>query len=153
MRADAGLLARLRRLDAASPPPAFFRVSVDVLDDLLREKGHWREQDESRWAVVVQAIAIALGTSPTSGGLLGNVPFGQALALADVAEMRLLRLLDAEDAQLPDLMRHVIQQMVSKGQVFAITDLADLVLARSAQYREGARRQIARSYYRQHDGN
>lgn len=152
-RADAGVLARLRRTDTSSPPPDFFRVSVDVLDELLPAKGERRDQEESRWAVIVQAMASALGTSPGTGGLLGGVPFGQALARAGIAEMRVLRLLEASDDQRPDLIRQVIHQLVSKGQPFSPTELADLVLDREPERAERARRQIARNFYRHIDSH
>jgi CRISPR type I-E-associated protein CasB/Cse2 len=152
-RADAGTLARLRRGDSRSPPPDFFRVSVDLLDEVLPEKGERRDREESRWAVLVSVIAIALGTTPQTGGLLGSVPFGRALARAGVAEMRVLRLLEADDDQIAALVRHLVHQLVSKGQPFSLNDLADLVLDNGTERCERARRSIARDFYRHDDGN
>jgi CRISPR type I-E-associated protein CasB/Cse2 len=147
-RADPGELSSLRRSEPASPPPAFFRIAVDLLDDVLPPQGPRRDALESRWALLAKVIATALGTSPSTGGLLGNVPFGEALARADVAEMRLLRLLEAHEGQLDDLVRQVVAQLASKGQPFSINDLADLVLDHGSDHAESARRRIARSFYR-----
>lgn len=152
-RADAGVLARLRRADTRSPPPDFFRVSVEVLDEILPVQGPIRDEQESRWAVIVQAMAIALGTNPADGGLLGGVPFGEALARADVAEMRMLRLLEAREEQLPDLVRQLVSQLVGKGQPFSANDVADLILDGNSERGERARREIARNFYRHIDSN
>jgi len=152
--ADPGTLSRLRRMDSKSPPPDFFRVTAGVLEDVLPQGGPWRDQAESRWAILVQAMATALGTSPETGGLLGTEPFGEALAQAQVAELRVLRLLETEDDQLGDLVRQAVHQLVSKGQSFGIYQLADLVLdrdPRDPERRERARRRIARSFYRPQD--
>jgi CRISPR type I-E-associated protein CasB/Cse2 len=143
-RADPGTLAALRRADPASPPPAFYRVTVDVLDEHLPEAGPLRDALEIRWAVVVSAMANAQG-------LLARVPLGEALARAGVAEMRVLRLLEAQDTQLADLVRHVVHQLVQKGQPFDPDDLADLVLTGGTDRAQEPRRRIARSYYRHAD--
>ena len=150
--ANAGTLARLRRTDPQSPPLDFFRISVGLLDDSLPEKGERRDREESRWALLVSVMAVALGTSPETGGLLGDVPFGMALGQAGVAEMRVLRLLEADTDQLPALVRHVVHQLVSKAQSFNVNDLADLVLDNGTERAERARRNIARNFYRHHDG-
>ncbi len=149
-RADPGVLARLRRADPRSPPPDFFRVSVDVLDEILPGRGPIRDEQETRWAVIVQAMAMALGTNAKSGGLLGGAPFGKALATAGVAEMRMLRLLEAEADQLPALTRQLVSQLVSRGEPFSVGDLAALVLDRDP---ERARREIARNFYRHLESN
>lgn len=145
--ADPGALARLRRMDPERPPAEFFRFSVAVLDDLLPTTEARRRSQESRWAAIVKLMAIGLGTNPRGGGLLSAVPLGQSLAQAKIAEMRVLRLLDARDAQLMELARHVVHQLVSKGVSFRIDDFAHLLLS-SGERAESARREIARSYYR-----
>jgi hypothetical protein len=141
---DPGTLAALRRADPASPPAAFYRVTVTVLDDHLPEDGQRRAAEEARWSVVVSAMANA-------AGLLARVPFGEALAKAGVAEMRVLRLLEAQDTQLPDLVRHVVHQLVQKAQPFDPNDLADLVLTAGTERASEPRRRIARSFYRHAD--
>jgi CRISPR type I-E-associated protein CasB/Cse2 len=141
--ADPGTLAALRRAAPTSPPAAFYRVSVSVLDDQLPEGGTRRDAAEARWVVVVSAMA-------TAQGLLARCPLGEALAKAGVAELRVLRLLEANDAQLADLVRHVVHQLVQKGQPFDPADLADLVLTAGTDRGPEPRRRIARSFYRHH---
>lgn len=145
--ADPGALARLRHLDPERPPAEFFRFSVAVLDELLPTTEKTRLALESRWAAVVKLMAIGLGTNPRGGGLLSAVPLGKALAQAKMSEMRVLRLLDARDAQLMELTRHVVHQLVSKGVSFRIDDFAHLLLS-SGERAESARREVARGYYR-----
>lgn len=143
--ADPGTLAALRRADPASPPPAFYRVAVAVLDEHLANfaaSGPRRDEIESRWTIIVSAMASAQG-------FLDSVPLGDALANAKVTEMRVLRLLEASAAQLPELVRNVVHQLVQKGQRFDPNDLADLVLADDED--RGPRRRIARSFYRHAD--
>lgn len=143
-RADPGTLAALRRFRPDSlPPVAFYRLTVGLLDEVLPAEGKLREDEEHRWAVVVSAMA-------TAGDFLGGVPLGEALAKAGVAEMRVLRLLEADSAQLPDLVRNVVHQLVQKGQRFDPNDLANLVLARDEDSK-APRSAIARSFYR-HEG-
>lgn len=142
--ADPGTLAALRRADPTSPPAAFYRVTVAVLDEYLPEAGPVRDALEGRWVIVVSAMANA-------AGLLARVPLGEALARAGVAEMRVLRLLEAQDSQLPDLVRHVVHQLVQKAQPFDPSDLADLVLTAGTERAQEPRRRIARSFYRHAD--
>jgi len=137
--ADPGTLAALRRTDASSPPAAFYRITVNLLDEELPEGGPSRVAQEGRWAVVVAAMATAVG-------FMSRVPLGKALAEAGVAEMRVMRLLEARDTALADLVRNVVHHLVQKAQGFDPNDLANLVLSDSDE----PRRWIARSYYRHH---
>jgi hypothetical protein len=139
--ADPGTLAALRHGDPSSPPVAFYRVSVQALDAHLPEGGTRRDALEMRWAVVVYAMSSAQG-------LLARIPMGEAMAKADVAEMRLLRLLEAHGLQLADLVRHVVHQLVQKAQPFDPNDLADLVLSDDTEWAHAPRARIARSFYR-----
>ncbi len=139
--ADPGTLAALRRGSADSPPAAFYRITATVLDDVLPEGGPRRDESEARWMVVVSAMARAQG-------LLGRVPLGEALARAAVAEARVLRLLEAHDGQLADLVRHVVHQLVQRAVSFDSGDLADLVLTDGTSFHQHPRRRIARAYYR-----
>jgi CRISPR type I-E-associated protein CasB/Cse2 len=143
--ADPGTLARLRRSKPSSPPPDFFRIAVGRLDKVIAPGGERRERDESRWALLMKIMAMV-------GDLLGNVPFGEALAHAKVAERRVLQLLEAHEEQLPALTRQVVSQLVSKGQEVDITELANLILDHGSDGAEKARRQIARSFYRHYEG-
>lgn len=141
---DPGTLAALRRANPASPPPAFYRVTVDALDEVLSEGGPRRSAEEVRWAVVVSAMANA-------EGLLARVPLGEALAHAGVAEMRVVRLLEGHGEQLADLVRNAVHQLVQKAQPFDPNDLADLVLSDGEAWEQEPRSRIARSFYR-HQG-
>lgn len=136
--AEPGALAALRRLDPESPPPAFFRLTVDLLDASSPASGGVRDALETRWAVVARELARA------GDVLLAPVRLGEALARAGVAEMRVLRLLEARDAQLYDVLRTVVHQLVSKGQPFDPRQLAKLVVRGD----EHIRRAIARDFYR-----
>ncbi len=141
--ADPGTLAALRRFKADGlPPAAFYRLTVAMLDDSFPTAGPYRDDLERRWAVIIAAMANAQG-------FLGNVPLGKAMAEAKIAEMRLLRLLEANAEQLPNLVRNVVHQLVQKGQSFDPNDLANLVLARDDD--RDPRTHIARSFYRHAD--
>lgn len=143
--ADPGTLAALRRYAGDSlPPPAFYHLAVAILDEQLQDAAEGRHRDEvdTRWAVLASAMASA-------EDFLRDVPLGEAMARAGVAEMRVLRLLEASPKQLPDLVRTVVHQLVQKGQAFDPNDLADLLLAPTGE--KSPRSRIARSYYR-HQG-
>jgi hypothetical protein len=115
-------------------------MTVSLLDEHLPAAGPRRVEEEGRWAVVVAAMANAVD-------FMMKVPLGEALAKAGVAEMRVVRLLEARDAQLADLVRNIVHQLVQKAQPFDPNDIADLVLTDSDE----PRRWIARSFYR-HQG-
>lgn len=140
--ADPGTLAALRRAGGSDElPTAFYRFTVGILDEhyeKLPEGGEYRDEFEKRWGIVVAAMANAKG-------LLARIPLGRALAEADVAELRVVRLLEAEGDQLPDIVRTIVHQLVSKGQPFDPQDLAHLVL--EPENKE-PRRRIARDFYR-----
>lgn len=147
--ADAGTLAALRRMAPDAPPPAFFRLTSRALDDLLHRAGARREQLETRWATVVQAMALAVGRKG-SFSLLAGPSLGAAVAKAQVAEMRVLRLLNAREEQMSDIVRGIVHQLVSHGQPFNVRQLAELVLFDDERH-ETARRAIARDFYRHQD--
>lgn len=140
--ADPGTLAALRRASGSdSPPAAFYRLTVGILDEeyeKLPEAGPYRDRFEARFSVVVSAMASALA-------FLASIPLGKALADADIAEMRVLRLLEAGETQLAEIVRGIVHQLVQKGQPFDPQDLADLVLNPESP---SPRRRIARDFYR-----
>ena len=140
-RADPGTRAALKRADFAAPPTAFYRVTVDILDEDFAGGGTRRAEIEARWIVVAAAMASA-------EGLLSRAPFGEALARAGVAEMRVLRLLEAHGSQLADLTRTIVHQLVQKAQSFDPQDLADLVLSDQTGREREPRARIARAFYR-----
>lgn len=136
--ADPGTQAALRRIRSPDDrPAAFFRVAVDILDEVLPADGPHRDRVEGRWAILASAVANA-------DGFLGTTPLGKALADANVAEMRVVRLLEAGDATLGDMVRNIVHQLTQRGQPFDPNDLADLVLSTSPE----PRRRIARAFYR-----
>lgn len=147
-RSDPGTLAALRRMRPMAPPPAFFRVATQILDDGAPEGGPRREATETGWACVAQAMAMAI--TPGARSLLARVPLGEACAAADVSEMRLLGLLNAEGEPRFDRVRGVVQQLIAKGKHFDAGDLAELLLSQG-DAEESARRHIARGYYRRLD--
>jgi len=143
--ADPGTLAALRRARGSAPPAAFYRVTVDILDDALSEQGPRRDAIEGRWAIVAAAMA-------TAQGFLERVPLGEAMARAGIAEMRVVRLLEANPDQLVELTRNIVRQLVQKGQSFDPNDLADLVLSAGTPNEKTSRRTVARDFYR-HQGD
>ena len=137
--ADPGMLAALRRYQSGGRVPAAF---YKLMNKALPEDALLTEEQEARWAPVVCAMAGAKG-------FLGDVRLGEALAKAGVAELRVLRLLEADAAQLPDLVGNVVHMLVQKGQVFDPYELANLLLAADDDRRP--RSAIAHSYYRHAD--
>ena len=140
--ADPGTLAALRRsAGSEAATVAFYRFATGILEDHyenLPDQGEWRDLLDARWSVVVAAMA-------SGKDFLARISLGRALAEADVAEMRVLRLLEAGEAQLPEIVRTLVHQLVQKGQPFDPHDLADLVLEPESEW---PRRRIARDFYR-----
>jgi CRISPR system Cascade subunit CasB len=148
---DPGTLAALRRMRPELPPPVFFRITIDkdgsgILDDVLPRDPEARLEAESLWALVTQAMAMAVshGTS-----LLSRTSLGEALARADVAELRVLRLLNARGDQRFSVVRGIVHQLVARGERFNPEDLAHLLLS-DEDGAEPTRRRIASSFYRHH---
>lgn len=133
--------AALRKLTpGALHHPAFWKLSTGVLQSALPTDERARAFAEQRWAVIV-AVAAAATHSPSTR-------LGSALARADVAEVRLTRLLRARGEQLPDAVRTLAHQLVAAAAPFDLADLAWLVLSEDRGDEERARQQIARDYYR-----
>lgn len=139
--ADAGTLSALRRMAPEAPPLAFYRATVDLLDEGLPEAGPLRAERERQWAVIAQCMAQALD-------LLGSARLGDAMAGAGVAERRLAQLLDARGNAVADILRTVVHQLVQRGQAFDPVDVAQLVLFETGDRAADIRRGIARNYYR-----
>jgi hypothetical protein len=131
-------LAALRKAAANTPPAAFHLLAARALDSQLPD-GPWIATLRQRWAVVVSAMASA-------EELLASTPLGEALFRAEVPELRVGRLLESHDAQLAEQVRHVVQQLVQRGQPFDPNDLADLVLTDGTPYAPQPRSRIARDY-------
>lgn len=138
---DPGALAALRRLNPSSPGTAFYRLTTTILDDIEPSAGPRRDEADRRWAVIARALAAGVG-------LFSGTRLGTALSLADVAELRVLRLLEARGPQLADVLFGVLHQLASRGQDFNPQDVAALVLSDGGPDEESARRAIARDFYR-----
>jgi CRISPR system Cascade subunit CasB len=145
-RLTPGDVADLRRLDAAKDerPPAFWKLAVERLEpagfSFADDDTPW----DAPWAAAIAVMALANGIAGPRRAL------GAALAEANVAETRLLRLLRARDTALYDVLRTVARQLVSAAVAPDWADVAELTLSdRVAGERERVRREIARDYYRQ----
>jgi len=136
---DVAALRRLRPEDLSVP--AFWRVCVGHLSDVLPEDGATRDEHERRWAVIMQAMAELRGLHVPSCRL------GHALAAADIAEARVLRLLRAGGESLFDSVRVIARHLATTATPVSCTDLALLVLSDGRTDDEPVRRRIARDYY------
>lgn len=144
-----GDVADLRRVGGGALAPAYWRLLLQHVEpaELLAAPADVarRSDQEEQWAVIMGAIA-------QSRGLHSNALLGQALAEADVSEMRVMRLLSASGAPLFDLVRTAMHQLASKGVAHDPLDVALLVLHQNSESFHGrgeiVRRRIARSYYR-----
>lgn len=145
-----GDLASLRREDGARSP-TFYKLSTALLHDELSDlHGERLDEVERRWARVTHLLA-------RTGGQHRNdaASFGAALAQAELAEARFLRLLRAEGDAVDAAARAALAPLVQKATTFQPVDLAALVLsAPHPTWRfhfedaELVRRRIARDFYR-----
>lgn len=136
-------VAALRRLRPEDPScSAFWRVCATHLEPLLPERNELRNVSERRWAVVLNAMAILEGLHAP------GVPLGRALAEADVAEQRVVRLLRAQGDLLEEVLRTVAHQLASRAAVSDHTDLAFIALSSDGEpWGDDVRRRVARDYY------
>lgn len=139
--AEPGTVAELKRMSPELPSAAFYRLTTGLLDAIEPASGDRRDAADRRWTVVARAMALGRG-------LHGNVRLGAALAHADVAELRMLRLLEAHGTQLADALFGVLHQLVSKGQTWSPYDVAELVLSDGEPFESSVRRTLAREFYR-----
>ena len=94
------------------------------------------------WALTAWALA-TLGEADSRASL------GQAMHAAGISELRLVRLLRADPAQLPDALRAVVRQLLAKGLNADAVQLLRLVQTDPASDAgERARMVVARDYYR-----
>lgn len=139
-----GARAELRRLDprGALAQPALHRLLARYVpelpignDDVMRA-----------WGLVVHALALA-----APDNLSGAEQLGRALQAAGWKEGRLVNLLDADLAGLPDHLPRAVRFLVTKGQRLKARDVAELVFSRlddDEGQADRARRRIASDYYR-----
>lgn len=142
-----GDLAQLRRLDVrrglTSTDSAFWRIVTHDLeaDGLL--DGYADDDALGRWMVILQGLATLYPHHATTSRL------GQALAAAEIAESRVIRLLRARGPALRALILPLAHQLRSKNQAVNWADVADLVFSETSRDSESVRRHIASDFYRQ----
>lgn len=141
--------AELRRLHPEQPDqPAFFRIVSAWLEPAgLLPSDHdagARFAAETAWATVLSAMARLTGLHSAS------VSLGAGLALAEVSEQRLLKLLRSSDDTLRALVRTTAHQIAAKAVCIDQAELAWLVCSDGydAELREAPRRRIALDFYR-----
>jgi CRISPR type I-E-associated protein CasB/Cse2 len=146
-----GEKAALRRDDGALSP-TFYKLAASLLEAELDRYTYEpvRLEAERRWARVAHGIAKLGGQH-----LAGARSFGAALAVADLAESRFLRLLRAHGDALESALRAAIAPLDQKAVALDVVDLAALVLSaphatQRFHFEEGeaVRRRLARDYYR-----
>lgn len=143
----AGDVAELRRLDPATPScPAFWKLVVGELEPAgaLRSGGPDREEQERRWAVILNVLAHLEALHEPGRA------YGRALAACGFSEHRFGRLLRARGDTLWHQARRSGQFLAAHGQPADATGLAWLVLSEGRSDAQRARRQLARDYYRAH---
>lgn len=133
-----GDVAELRRM---RPDDAGCAAYWKLLSTRVEDSSTLNDLMERRWAVILASLA-RLAPQHRSDARLGR-----ALAEADVAEKRVLRLLRAHDEALEDAVRVVTHQLASAGVPLDATALAWLVLSDGRPDETRARRSIARDYY------
>jgi CRISPR type I-E-associated protein CasB/Cse2 len=141
-----GHLAELRRLKPDAPDgAAFWRLVADFAEPLFDDE---RGQRQCVLAAVVRGMAVAHPFHAPAAG--ARRPLGVAMAEAEVAEVRLLRLLRLGGRELPEELRRLARLMASKGDAgrFDWSDAAWLLLTADTERGEEVRRRIARDFYR-----
>lgn len=142
-RFPTGDRARLRRLHPASPDgSAFWRLLLEQVPDEERRGA----ESESRWAVLMQGMALMSG--PVASPHRQGARLGAVLAELGYSELRLTRLLRAREPK--DLAEHVprlARFLAAKGSAIDWARFGLLILARSEESAENHRRAIARDYF------
>jgi CRISPR type I-E-associated protein CasB/Cse2 len=141
-RIPAGDQANLRRERLG---PAFWKVAVRHLEPaglLGAADAPWRGDAERRWTAIVAGLARAGGQHVERRRL------GTALAEAQVAEARVLRLARAHGDSLLKTVRAVAHQLVTGGQRADWGDFAALILSDGQDWEEEVRRRLCLDYYR-----
>jgi CRISPR type I-E-associated protein CasB/Cse2 len=141
-RIPTGDQAALRREQAG---PAFWRLAVRLLEPaglLVPGDGSSARRQERRWVAIVAALARAPGSHRPGRRV------GQALAEAEIAEARVLRLARAQDEALLEAVRAVAHQLATAGVRVDWSDVAELILSDGAPWQEDVRRRLFLDYYR-----
>lgn len=144
-RTSPGDLADLRRLGPTrAPGSAFWKVWMEVIEPRvpLPSDAEALADQETRWAVVIQALATLRGLRAD------DIRFGDGLAHAGFSELRLEQLLRSGELALFDQIRKAAAFLAAKGQRVDPAQMADLALATAPHHVEMARRNIARGFFR-----
>jgi CRISPR system Cascade subunit CasB len=134
-------VAALRRMDPRAPDAAFFKIEGLVLDEHLPGGADARADMETRWAAVVSGLA-HLGSLHRPGERLGR-----ALAEAQWAEQRFVRLVRADADRLVDDLPALARFLAAKGVAVDWGGAAQLILSAGRRDDEQVRRHLARDYY------
>ena len=139
-----GALSELRRITPENPwCPTVWRLLADQkFDPLLSGNDDQASQSEKKWSFIIHIMALTAGLHEPSK------PVGQVLAALGFSELRLNRLLKAQDNQILDQVSSVARYLKSKGESFNLIDLALLFLTGSGTEKgDRIRSRIARSYF------
>jgi CRISPR type I-E-associated protein CasB/Cse2 len=137
-----GDVAALRRMQPSNPAcSAFWRLMA--LDIVALPSGPSRDDGERRWACILQLMASTVGLHSPA------MPLGRALAMSDMAETRVIRLLRASGPALEDAVRITGHHLAQKAVPANFADVAALVLSDGRNDEESVRRRIARTFYSQ----
>ncbi|MEZ5936182.1 MAG: hypothetical protein R3F54_30630 [Alphaproteobacteria bacterium] len=137
-----GDLATLRRLDPDCPDGRAFWALVHG----YAEPAFDDDRAARALAAVIRCLAIAHPFHrPKDGERRG---FGDALALAGVSEMRLLRILNLQAKDLPNELRRLARLLASKGDA-GRADWSQAFALLHGRDGEKIRTDIAKAYYRQ----
>jgi CRISPR type I-E-associated protein CasB/Cse2 len=135
-----GDAASLRRLDAAAPScAAFWKLSAAFLSADRRLS----EEEERRWAIVMNVIAHAGGLHRFGW----EHSLGRVLAKVGFSELRFTRLLRASDAALLKEAQLLGRLLATKAEPVDLTGVAWLVLSDGHSNEEKVRRNLARDYF------
>ncbi len=141
---SAGELAALRRLDPDAPWSTHFYRRIVWLEAtcgvLLAADSARRDEDERRWAVIFNGMAI------TAGLHRDGIPAGAALGRC-ISEARFVRLAQARGASLRGIVRTTARQLASAGEPLDWTALARLVLSEGQDHEDDVRRDLARAFF------
>jgi len=142
---DVASLRRMRWDEVGCP--AFWRLIASHLAGEMPPDGRVREEAERRWTVILQALAELRGLHR------GGASLGRTLAEAEIAELRVIKLLRADGEPLFDAVRIIAHHLATKAAPVDTTDLARLVLSAGRRDAEEVRRRVARDFYSQLERN
>lgn len=134
--------AALRRLDLDAPRPSQWGALIRALMAADMDPTDWSRSRLRHWALIAQGMALSTHDA--------GAPLGQQLALAHVAESRVLRLLAAQGDAFEQYLPRLVRLMGSQGQPINWLDLGSLALAElsgSQDVADKLRLNLAGTYY------